>query len=64
MKMLATKTTWTGWQWVAYRNPTNNSIVTTPFKEHALGAEDLEYFRDTFPEMLFAVVHNLNGGAR
>ncbi len=60
MKMLATKTVWTGWQWVVRRDLKTKSVVTSPFKDHALGAEDLEYFRDTFPKLLFAVTEVLD----
>jgi len=62
MKMLAIKTHWSGagWQWVQRRNPKTNTVITTPCKNHSLGAEDLEYFRDTFPQHTFLAKENLN----
>lgn len=53
MKMLAVRTTIRGWQWVVRRDKKNNAVVTTPYKDHGLGTEDLEYFRGKFPNQEF-----------
>lgn len=59
MKMLSVKTAWTGWQWVVQRQWRANqfipSVMTSECKAHALGAEDLEYFREEFPSKEFEV---------
>ena len=43
------------WKWVARRDRGNNCVITTDCKEHSLGAEDLEYFRYHFPDLVFTV---------
>ncbi|RKZ71961.1 MAG: hypothetical protein DRQ48_01875 [Gammaproteobacteria bacterium] len=64
MKMLAVNTRPTEsyplWSWVARRCPKSKQLVVTPFKGHALGPEDLEYFRGEFPELEFRARVSLN----